>query len=260
MEGPFNNQQITEFIHNGFIKLNDAFPADVAAAAREILWKDLDCDPHDPSTWKKPVVRLGMYTDEPFRESANTDVLTSAFDQLVGRGKWLPRFSMGTFPVRFPSEKSPGDDGWHVDASFPGNNPDNFFDWRINIFSKGRGLLMLFLYSDVTENDAPTRIRIGSHLDIARILAPEGDGGLSFMEVASRLDALPAKEQALATGTAGTVYLCHPFLVHAAQPHRGTNPKFMAQPPLMLKDQLVISSQSGNYTPVERAILHAFGK
>ena len=31
----------------------------------------------------------------------------------------------------------------------------------------------------------------------------------------------------------GTVYLCHPFLVHAAQPHRGTEPRFMAQPPLL---------------------------
>ncbi len=29
---------------------------------------------------------------------------------------------------------------------------------------------MLFLFSDVTETDAPTRIRVGSHLDMARIL------------------------------------------------------------------------------------------
>ncbi len=37
-------------------------------------------------------------------------------------------------------------------------------------------------------------------------------------------------EVALATGEAGTVYLCHPFLVHAAQIHRGKRPRFMAQP------------------------------
>jgi hypothetical protein len=36
-----------------------------------------------------------------------------------------------------------------------------------------------------------------------------------------------------ATGPAGTVYLCHPFLVHAAQPHRGREPRFLAQPPLL---------------------------
>ena len=36
----------------------------------------------------------------------------------------------------------------------------------------------------------------------------------------------------LATGRAGDVFLCRPFLVHAAQPHHGRHPRFMAQPPL----------------------------
>ena len=40
-------------------------------------------------------------------------------------------------------------------------------------------------------------------------------------------------EEVLATGSAGTVYLCHPFIVHSAQSHRGTRPRFMAQPPLL---------------------------
>ena len=44
-------------------------------------------------------------------------------------------------------------------------------------------------------------------------------------------------EEVSATGPAGTVYLCHPFMVHAAQPHRGTQPRFMAQPPLMPRDE-----------------------
>ncbi len=33
-------------------------------------------------------------------------------------------------------------------------------------------------------------------------------------------------------GLAGDVYLCHPFLVHAAQSHLGTTPRFLAQLPL----------------------------
>lgn len=46
----------------------------------------------------------------------------------------------------------------------------------------GRGaLLMLFLFSDVSERDAPTIIRVGSHLDVARLLASVGESGLSFM-------------------------------------------------------------------------------
>jgi len=140
---------------------------------------------------------------------------------------------MGTFPVRFPSAEDPGDSGWHIDASFGYDDPD-FLSWRVNARSRGRALLMLFLFSDVTESDAPTRIRVGSHLDMARILEPAGETGLSLRELAANGFAETAHcREVLATGEAGTVYLCDPFLVHAAQAHRGVHPRFMAQPPLL---------------------------
>jgi hypothetical protein len=47
------------------------------------------------------------------------------------------------------------------------------------------------------------------------------------MDQAGKLD-VPDRPLALATGTAGDVWLCHPFLVHAAQPHHGSSPRFMA--------------------------------
>jgi hypothetical protein len=106
--------------------------------------------------------------------------------------------------------------------------------WRVNAASKGRALLMLFLFSDVGPDDAPTRIRAGSHADIARLLAPAGDAGRSLRELAAEGFATSVpRTEVLAVGPAGTVYLCHPFLVHAAQPHRGSTPRFMAQPPLL---------------------------
>lgn len=160
---------VERFIRDGFIRLDGAFSTELAEQGRAILWGDTGCDPQDPSTWVHPVVRLGDYGQQPFCRAANTLVLHSAFDELVGRGRWLPRLSLGTFPVRFPSPGDPGDTGWHVDASFPGDD-DSLFSWRVNVTSRGRALLMLFLFSDVTDHDAPTRIRIGSHLDVARIL------------------------------------------------------------------------------------------
>lgn len=74
------------------------------------------------------------------------------------------------------------------------------------------------------------------------------------MELASKVNNLPTREEVYATGKAGTVYLCHPFLVHAAQAHRGTVPKFMAQPPLLLRGELTIAKSDIDYTPVEEAI------
>lgn len=249
-----NDAQIAQFIQDGFIRIDEAFPRELAEEGLAILWRDTGCAPNEPTTWTRPVIRLGGYGQEPFAKAVNTPVLHTAFDQLVGKGRWVPRFSLGTFPVRFPSPEDPGDAGWHVDASYPGGDPNDFFSYRINVHSKERALLMLFLFSDVGEQDAPTRIRIGSHLDVARILEPAGEAGMSFMELAGKLDMRADRPEALATGEAGTVYLCHPFLVHAAQPHHGTTPRFMAQPPLHLAEPFRLEREDNGYSPVELAI------
>lgn len=245
-----NDAQIRQFITDGFVRLDHAFPRELADQGRDILWRDTGCDPHDPATWTRPVIRLGDYGQEPFRQAVNTPRLHAAFDQLVGSGRWLPRTSLGTFPVRFPSPEDPGDAGWHVDASFAGSDSS----WRLNVVSEGRALLMLFLFSDVGERDAPTRIRVGSHLDIPKILAPYGQPGLSFMELAEKFEVTASRDIALATGEAGAVYLCHPFLVHAAQPHLGSTPRFMAQPPLYPAQPIQLEREDGDYSPVEVAI------
>lgn len=258
--GALSPAEIDSFVENGFIRIDEAFPASLAGAARDILWRDLALDPDDPASWTRPVVRLGMYEQPPFIEAAATSRLTSAYDRLAGAGRWLPVRSMGTFPVRFPSPDDPGDAGWHVDASFDWDVQPNFLDWRVNIRSRGRWLLMLFLFSDVDENDAPTRIRVGSHVDMARRLAPAGEAGMTLKEMASNGFAESARRpEALATGPAGTVYLCHPFIVHAAQPHRGTRPRFMAQPPLQPRVEPALVRPDEDYSPVEVATRRALG-
>jgi hypothetical protein len=253
-----SDAQIRQFIDDGFVKIAGAFPRELADECRSILWRDTGCDEADPTTWTKAVIRLGAYGQEPFSRAANTPVLHQAFDQLAGPGRWRPRSDLGTFPIRFPSAGDPGDAGWHVDSSFPpaAGDTTDYLDWRINVNSKGRALLMLFLFSDVGERDAPTRIRVGSHLDVARILAAAGDYGLSLRELVAvqGFAETTARREVLATGDAGTVYLCHPFLVHAAQPHRGSLPRFLAQPPLLPGEPFLLNRTDGAYSPVEQAI------
>ncbi len=251
-----SDAQKKQFIHHGFIRLENTFSPQIATEARTILWRDTGCEPDDQATWTHPVVRLGDYAQEPFRKAANTPVLHAAFDELVGVGRWLPRESLGGFPIRFPHAVDPGDTGWHVDASFPPDEQaESYSDWRINVRSKGRALLMLFLFSDIGEKDAPTRIRVGSHLRVARLLAPAEEDGMSFKDLATALERISGgMPEAIATGLAGTVYLCHPFLVHAAQPHRGATPRFLAQPPLYPKAPFELERSDGGYSLVERAI------
>jgi len=114
---------------------------------------------------------------------------------------------------------------------------------------------MLFLFSDVGEEDAPTRIRVGSHLRVPPLLAPAGEEGLPMMEVSlAAAHATEGMPEVTATGCAGTVFLCHPFLVHAAQAHRGVTPRFMAQPPLIPRVPLELTRGDSDYSLVEQAI------
>ena len=87
----------------------------------------------------------------------------------------------------------------------------------------------------------------------ASVTLPRDVGRLSITELAMKLPELPARKEILATGKAGTVYLCHPFLVHAAQPNHGTKPRFLAQPPLLLNSDFNIAGP-GPFSPVEDAI------
>jgi hypothetical protein len=139
-----SDAEVHRFIENGFVRIDGAFPREIADAGRPALWQAVGCDPHDRGTWTRPVVRIGPINDRDgtqplsFRAAANTPVLHDAFDKLVGRGRWEPRPDVGLFVVRFPS---PADPGWHVDLSFPGETGDpegrDYSGWRVNITSKG---------------------------------------------------------------------------------------------------------------------------
>jgi hypothetical protein len=240
--------QIEQFIKEGFLRLEGAFPRDIAEACVRLIRQRL-------GGREAPVIRQASWDAEPFSRAVNTQTLHTAFDQLVGPGRWRPRRNPGLFVVRFPSADDPGDAGWHIDGSF-----DVDGQWWVNAQSRGRALLMLFLFSDVAEDNAPTRIRVGSHLDVPPVLAPAGEAGVPFEQVVTQLRDVHRRPVALATGKAGDVYLCHPFLVHAASwPHRGVTPRFIAQPELPPATSLQIERSDGKYSPVESAIRIGLG-
>jgi Phytanoyl-CoA dioxygenase (PhyH) len=245
------------FLRDGFVKIEGAVPEGTAEECAALLWQQTGCDPHDRATWTRPVHWVGDMAQPPFAEAANTPVLHAAFDRLTGAGRWVPRRSLGSFPLRFPHRTEPDDAGWHIEASYQLPGEDHYVT---NVRSRGRLLLMLFLFTEVDEDNAPTRIRVGSHLDVPPVLVPYGERGASIFTFAREVDEASAhRPLALATGRPGDVYLCHPFLVHAAQPHHGTRPRFMAQPPLHPAVDPDPERVDGAYSPVERAIRQGLG-
>ena len=265
--------EVEAFVRDGFVRVPAAFSAETAARCREHLWRELrrehpDLDPADPASWTRPVIRLPGYGSEPFQQAATTPKLHAAFDQLAGAGRWYPREGLGTFPIRFAHPDDPGDAGWHMDGSYvpEGATPEAAAKagYWLNLHSRGRALLMLFLFSEVGEQDAPTLIKVGSHLDVPAFLQPHGDRGTSAfdlcraMDAAGRLDATD-RPTTLATGAPGDVYLCHPFLIHSAQKNLTGRPRFLAQPPLMPTGLLQSERADGTYSPVENALRLGLG-
>ena len=216
--------QVIAYRRDGFVQLEQAFSRGLALRCRELLWNQLDEDVNDATTWHRPVVRIESQSSTSFRE-VMTARLVEAIQQVAGPQADPPPWMGGTIAVRFPIEGDPGDDGWHIDGSYLG--PDG--GWWANHWSKDRALLMLVLLSDVGADDAPTRIRVGSHADVPAALLPYGDDGINTLTL-QLPSSVGRRPMAFATGNAGDVYLCHPFLVHAAQRHRGHEPRFVAQP------------------------------
>lgn len=254
-------EQISQFIRDGFVHLPEAFPRPLAERCRALLWDKTGLEPSNSATWTQPVVRIGGCAEEPFERAANTGTLRGAYDQLVGAGRWVAPRGLGTFPIRFPSPDDPGDTGWHLDGSYAQDG--DTWPW-VNLYSYGRALLMLFLFSDIGPADAPTRIRVGSHGDVPPFLVEHGNRGRSSFELCQAMDAAgvlasPRRADTLATGRAGDVYLCHPFLIHGAQPHHGRNARFIAQPPLEPRGQLDLDRADHAYSPVEIAIRDGLG-
>ena len=73
-----SDAQVEQFIEEGFVRLDQAFPRQLAEEGRAIMWRDIPCDPHDPATWTRPVIRLAGYGQEPFRKAAKRKTSSSA--------------------------------------------------------------------------------------------------------------------------------------------------------------------------------------
>jgi hypothetical protein len=245
---------VERFVTEGYVVVPSAIASDVALDCCRSAAEQLGIDLERPETWDRSVAR-GVPTGACFREAANAPALLEAVDRLVSPDVWHRRPNLGAFVVRFPSEGDPGDAGWHIDSSF---QPPDDNRWFVNYRSKHRALLLLCLLSDVEPEDAPSRLIPGSHLEMARLLAPSGETGLpgAFAGQESQIP-LPAEttDHVFATGVAGDVFICHPFLVHAASwPHRGTRPRFIAQPPISTPDALVLKGLLDELSPVAKAI------
>lgn len=246
------------FVRDGYVAVRGAVDPETLAACRESIWAAMErrgVRPDDPSSW--PTLVEGMDDVGPALLGAYlSPTLTAAYDELVGPGRWKrsvrPADLGASVIVRFPAENR-GNAGYHIEGSYRG--PDGRY-WA-NVRSRARGLLALILFTDVGRQDAPTRLLCGSHLAVPEFLAPFGEEGTGTdPDVDARLwrPSTLCLNVAHATGKAGDVFLCHPFIVHTATwPHRGDGPRMIAQPAVNAPDGFELDGSDSS--PVARAIV-----
>ena len=218
---------VEQFVEEGYVKVEQPALRESADRARTALWHQIGWSPDDPGQWSAPVKWVSDMTGQgPFGDIVRSPTLAAALDRICGANGWLPRGALGNIPVRFPVSP-PGDDrGWHIDANTP--LPDG--SWAVS--GRPQTVLLLTLLSEVGDDDAPTRIRAGSHRDVGAVL---GADALDPMAAGPLVDEASAgRPVRRATGGPGDMYIVHPFTVHAADEHRGREPRFMAQGPVML--------------------------
>jgi hypothetical protein len=144
-----------------------------------------------------------------------------------------------------PTAQAPG---WHKDG-----------DWFLHFLdSPEQGLLTIILWSDVLPKGGATFVAGDSVPVIARHLLehPEGvrPGGFNFKELVQE-----CSDFFEATGTAGDVYLLHPFVLHASSQNALRLPRLITNPAVSLKEPMNFNRPDGNYSLVEQAILEGLG-
>jgi len=249
------------FIQRGFVHVRQAFPRSAALDVVEHLWEQLHktqgVKRDDRSTWKEPWGGLGSkhIHFERFRP-CETPRLRQAVDELAGAAGWDGRPGWGSCPVNFHlgSHKpwTVSSEGWHWDCTSFGEG--------VVLPVPSQALLAFPHFSDVEHRGGGTLLLEGSHILSTRFfhdisadgrhrlrgaamrgeferLHPwlaelcgqrdfQGDRVMRFMTEGVDLGDVRLRVHEI-TAQAGDVFLCHPFMYHAASPNHSRAPRFM---------------------------------
>lgn len=236
----FDNSQVDQFLSRGYVVLRDAFPRAVAEAGCRFVWDRILQSWDNCFTFGQPMIHLRQNFKTPPFDGVMNPRLAGAIDALAGEGRWIFDTGYGWWPVLLPGFPGPG--GWHLDITT-----------RQYLRQPEKGVVTLFLFSDVGPGDGGTPVVPGSHLEIARFLAAAGDGGLDNADVLAQFGE-PRHVENL-EGAAGDVAFLHPFLLHGLGPNTGSKIRFACNPMVRLRAPLQF--EGGTRSAVEQAIASA---
>jgi hypothetical protein len=208
-----------QFIEQGFVRLTQAFPDELATRLADDIWAELarrhGMSRENPATWTpvRPTGLGGLRRRRVF-DALATPRVVETIGELVGTSDWPAPFSWGDPLVTMPTtgQWRVPDTGWHID--FPARSTLR--------------LKWLAYLAPVVAGGGGTVVLAGSHRLVEQYLREHPDDpGRSATVRDTVLGAGPLSAVEL-VGEPGDVVFLHPHLFHAAAPNHASAPRLMA--------------------------------
>jgi hypothetical protein len=264
------DEHVQSFLDKGYLVIKDCLDPAIASRWIDEAYSRLGYDKNDPGTWEKDIIWMDHKNQMPVRELSpkawcaildvvggedrlETQVMGlpsghfTSINSFIWSDAFIVNFRKGADQPWQPP--SPQIKGWHKDGSYF----KHFLD------SREQALLMIILWTDMRHQGGSTFIAPDSVRVIAKLLAehPEGIAPKEF-DVQSILSQCTRFEEVL--GNAGDFVILHPFMLHASSQNALRVPRFMSNPPIVLKDPMNLNRESaGDFSLLERATLHYLG-
>lgn len=266
-----NDEQVQSFLDKGYLLVPDAVDLSIANRWIDDTYERLGYDKHNPSTWVKDIIWMDHKNQLPVHEVApkawaalmdvigGEDRLETTVMKLNSSGHFTTINSWlwsDAFIINFHrgadqpwQPPSPNVSGWHKDGSY----------FRHFIDSREQALLPIVCWSDMLHQGGATFIAPDSVRLIARYLYehPEGVGPGDF-NFGQLIKQCTQFEEVL--GKAGDFFILHPFMLHASSQNVLGIPRFMSNPPVVLKEPMNLNRENpADFSLLERATLHYIG-
>ena len=263
--------QVQSFLDKGYLIVKDCLVRNIADSWIDQAYERLGYDKNDPSTWTKDIVWMDHKNQMPVREVApkawaaildvvggedrlETQVMRipesghfSTINSSLWSDAFIANFHRGADkPWQPPSAQVTG---WHKDGSY----------FRHFVDSREQALLTVVLWSDMLHQGGGTFIAPDSVRVIARLLYehPEGIPANNF-DFQSIIAQCGQFEEL--TGKAGDFVILHPYMLHASSQNVLRVPRFMTNPPIVLKEPMNLNRPNPkDFSLLERATLHYLG-
>ncbi len=263
--------QVQSFLDKGYLVVHDCLDLSISNRWIEEAYGRLGYDKSDPTTWQKDIVWMDHKNRMPVKQLA-PKAWDAILDVVGGEDRLEPQVMKlnesghfttinsfewsDSFIVNFRrgadkpwQPPSPSVGGWHKDGSY----------FRHFLDSREQALLTIVLWSDMRHMGGGTFIAPDSVRVVARYLYEHPEGvdphDFNFQEMIKQCGQFEEM-----TGKAGDFVILHPFMLHASSQNVIGIPRFMSNPPIVLKEPMNLNrANPADFSLLERATLHYIG-